>query len=84
VIRHGYSKGRCSVNWKFFYRLARLLLISRRHREVRSSVVFVFTNTFGLLSFSFAVTSILIAIGLAGIHLPIPDPLARLAVTILF
>ena len=80
----GSSRGRCSVNWKFFYRLARLLIISRRHRKVRSSVVFLFTNTFALLSISFAAAIALIGIGLAGISLPVPAALSRLAANILF
>ncbi len=57
---------------RFFLNFGKLLMISRRQRTVRKSVVFVFTNLLFLTSLIFLLEIALIILGLDNIVLPIP------------
>lgn len=57
---------------KFFFRFGKLLMISRRHRNVRKSVIFLFKNLLILAGLIFTLEIVLILLGVGDIILPIP------------
>ncbi len=57
---------------KFFVKVGNLLVISRRHRRVRKTVMFLFTNLLILAGLIFTLEIVLIFLGVGDVILPLP------------
>lgn len=57
---------------KFLSKLGTFIVISRRHRRVRRTIVFLFSNLLFLSTLIFTVEIILIFLGVGGIAIPLP------------
>lgn len=62
-----------------FSKLGNLLMISRKHRRVRTTLIFLFTNSLILASVIFLVEIIVILFGIydVSLHLPIRSDILR-------
>ncbi|MBD3344500.1 MAG: hypothetical protein GF401_05505 [Chitinivibrionales bacterium] len=56
---------------RLLIKFGRRLVVSKRHKQVRSSIIFLFTNFLGTMSILFAIEVLLIMCGLENICLPI-------------
>lgn len=57
---------------KFFYNFGKLLVVSNKHRMIRKSVIFLFTNLLIVAGLLFSLEIVLILLGVGDIILPIP------------
>ncbi len=68
ALKEGFFK----LMARLLFNLGKLIMISRRQRRVRKSVVFLFTNLLVLAGIIFSVEILLIILGIENITLPIP------------
>lgn len=59
---------------RLFFGFARRLLVSKRHRRVRHSVVFLYTNLLLAASLVFALEVVFIYLGIGDTVLPLTKP----------
>ncbi len=57
---------------KFFVNVGNMLVISRKHRRVRKSVIFLFTNLLILAGLIFTLEVVLIFLGVGDVIIPLP------------
>ena len=57
---------------RFFFNFGKLLMISRRHRSVRKTVIFLFTNLLILAGLIFTLEIVLILLGVGDVIIPLP------------
>ena len=69
---------------RFFLRLGKLLVINRKHRSIRTTVILLFTNLLVLAGIIFSLEIILILFGISDIILPIPFSSAKFLLTLIF
>jgi hypothetical protein len=56
---------------KFFLTLGHFLIFSKKHKSIRGSIVFLFTNFLLLVSIVFIVEIVLIFLGMGNVFLPL-------------
>jgi hypothetical protein len=57
---------------QFFLRFSRFLMVSRRHKRVRGSVIFLFRNFLLVVAALLTAEVVLICMGIFGMYLPLP------------
>ncbi len=83
-MRSSRRTGIMKLMARFIVNLGKLLMISRRQRRVRKSLVLLYTNILVLIGIIFGLEIVLIFLGVENITLPIPFLTSDLVTKLLF
>jgi len=69
---------------RFFLQLGKLLVINRKHRSIRTTLILLFTNLLILAGIIFSLEIALILLGISDVMLPLPFLNARFLLNLIF